>query len=65
MPKMKTHKGAKKRFKLTASGKVRYKRSYAGHLMSGKSGDHKRKLRQPATLAGGVQKRIRTLIADH
>jgi large subunit ribosomal protein L35 len=63
MPKMKTHKGAKKRFKLTASGKVRYKRSYAGHLMSGKSGDHCRKMRRAATLKGAVQKRIRTLIA--
>ncbi len=63
MPKMKTHKGAKKRFKLTATGKVKFKRSCAGHLMSGTTGDQCRKMRKPAYLKGGVQKRIRTLIA--
>ncbi|MCS6850075.1 MAG: 50S ribosomal protein L35 [Gemmataceae bacterium] len=45
MPKMKTHKGAKKRFRLTASGKL--KRSQAGkkHLNSHKTGKRKRQLR--------------------
>jgi large subunit ribosomal protein L35 len=47
MPKMKTHKGAQKRFKVTASGKI--KRGQAGkrHLLSHKSGKRKRHLRAP------------------
>ncbi len=51
MPKMKTHKGSAKRMRVTASGKIKYKKSNAGHLMSGKSGNRKRKLRQPGILA--------------
>ncbi len=45
MPKMKTHKGSKKRFRVTASGKL--KRSQAGkkHLLSHKTGKRKRHLR--------------------
>jgi large subunit ribosomal protein L35 len=47
MPKMKTHKGSQKRFKVTGSGKI--KRSQAGkkHLLSHKSGKRKRHLRSP------------------
>ena len=56
--KMKTHKGALKRFKVTAKGKVRYRRSFAGHLMSGKSGDRRRKLRKPAYLFPTMGKKI-------
>ena len=59
MPKMKPHKGLKKRFKVTATGKVKFKKSFSGHLMSGKSGDRKRKLRQPAILAKPLTKRVR------
>lgn len=50
MPKMKTHKGLKKRIKVTAKGKVVYKHPNAGHLMSGKSGSRVRRLRKPAVL---------------
>ena len=46
MPKMKTHKGIKKRVRLTAKGKVRHKRANAGHLMSGKSSKRKRAIRK-------------------
>ncbi len=59
MPKMKTHKGLKKRIKITAKGKVRYKRSFAGHLMSGKSGDRCRAMRRPSLLEGAIKKRIK------
>jgi large subunit ribosomal protein L35 len=47
MPKMKTHKGSKKRFRVTASGKL--KRSHAGkkHLNSPKTAKRKRQLRRP------------------
>ncbi len=59
MPKMKTHKGLKKRVRITANGKVRYKRANSGHLMSGKSGNRCRRMRKPAILKGGIQDRIK------
>ncbi len=59
---MKTHKGIKKRVKLTARGKVRHKRSCARHLMSGKSGNRCRGLRRPAVLKGGIRKRMKVAL---
>lgn len=44
MPKRKTHKGLKKRVKITASGKVKAHTSFTGHLMSVKTGKRKRHL---------------------
>jgi len=51
MPKMKTHKGIAKRVKITAKGRVKYKKSNAGHLMSGKSAARRRQLRRRGSLA--------------
>ncbi|MFQ5489621.1 MAG: 50S ribosomal protein L35 [Phycisphaerae bacterium] len=62
MPKMKTHKGAKNRVRLTAKGKVRFKRSFAGHLMSGKSGSRVRRARKPSFLSGAIAKRVKRLV---
>ncbi len=59
MPKMKTHKGLQKRVKLTAKGKVKRRMSFAGHLMSGKSGKRCRQLRQAALLTGKIAKNIK------
>ena len=58
MPKMKTHKGLKKRVRVSARGKVKFKQANAGHLMSGKSGGRVRRMRKPAILKGGLRKRI-------
>ncbi len=44
MPKQKTHKGLKKRVKVTANRKIKHKRSGAGHLMSKKSAKRRRKV---------------------
>jgi large subunit ribosomal protein L35 len=44
MPKQKTHKGLSKRVKVTASGKVKHKHSFGGHLMSSKSAKRRRKI---------------------
>ena len=46
MPKQKTHKGLAKRVKVTANGKIKRRRSFSGHLLSGKSGKRLRNLRQ-------------------
>lgn len=60
--KLKSHKGARKRLKVTASGKVRYKRSFAGHLMSGKSGDRCRRLRKYGYLHESIAKKMRSVL---
>jgi large subunit ribosomal protein L35 len=62
MPKMKTHKGARKRFRVTASGKL--KRSQAGkkHLNSPKTGKRKRQLRAKVTDAGKLARKYITLM---
>jgi large subunit ribosomal protein L35 len=44
--KLKTHKGAQKRFKLTASGKVSRRHAFARHILTSKSSRRKRKLGQ-------------------
>ena len=62
MPKMKTHKGVKRRMKITATGKVRYRHPNAGHLMSGKSGKRRRALRKPAILTGALAKRAKAAV---
>ena len=63
MPKMKPHKGLRKRVKLTAKGKVKRRMSFAGHLMSGKSGNRRQRLRKAAMLTGRIAKNIRTALA--
>ena len=45
MPKMKTNKGARKRFKMTASGKIKHKRANTRHILTGKAKSRKRHLR--------------------
>jgi large subunit ribosomal protein L35 len=50
MPKLKTHKGIKKRFKVSATGKVSHKRAGSSHLMSHKNGKQIRRLRKKSTL---------------
>ena len=58
MNKFKPHKGLKKRVKVTATGKVKHKRSFAGHLMSSKSGRRCQRLRAAALLSGAFQKTV-------
>ena len=55
--KMKTHKGAKKRFKVSATGKVSHKRCGSSHLNSHKSGSQIRKLRKKSFLKIGAEAR--------
>jgi len=58
MAKMKTHKGTQKRFKRTASGKLKRSHAYTSHLFANKSQKQKRKLRKSALVSKGDQKRI-------
>ncbi|MEL6341578.1 MAG: 50S ribosomal protein L35 [Myxococcota bacterium] len=50
MPKQKTHSGAKKRFKLTGTGKVKFKRSKMRHILTKKNSKLKRNLRKTGYL---------------
>lgn len=62
MPKMKTHKGAAKRFKITKSGKVKVKRAGLRHILTSKSTKRKRGLRHPGILDGKDAANIRALM---
>ncbi len=53
MPKLKTHKGLKKRVKVSSKGKIKRQKAFKGHLMSGKSGNRKRKLRKKTLISKG------------
>jgi large subunit ribosomal protein L35 len=52
VPKIKTHKGIKKRVKVTATGKVKFHKHNKGHLLSNKSGNRRRRLRRTTTITG-------------
>jgi large subunit ribosomal protein L35 len=62
MPKMKTHSGAKKRFKLTAKGKVVGRHSFTSHILEKKSPKRKRHLGQPAMISKHDEGRVKTLL---
>ncbi len=59
MHKLKAHKGLKKRMKVTATGKVKRRSSFAGHLMSGKSGRRRQRLRKAVLVPGKFADNIR------
>ncbi|MFH0910647.1 MAG: 50S ribosomal protein L35 [Planctomycetota bacterium] len=63
MPKIKTHKGVKKRFRLTRTGKVVSACAYTGHIKATKSAKRKRRLRRGGVLSPVEAKRIRRLLA--
>lgn len=50
MPKMKTHSGAKKRFKRTATGKLRGRKAYSSHILEKKSPKRKRNMARPVEI---------------
>jgi large subunit ribosomal protein L35 len=62
MPKMKTHRGAAKRFKVTGSGKVRRRHAYKSHLLKKKTAKRKRRLRAEATVSQVDTKKIKRLL---
>lgn len=62
MPKMKTHRGAAKRFKRTGSGKFKRYRAFKSHLLTKKSARRKRRLRQSTTISASDYKRVERLL---
>jgi len=62
MPKMKTHSGAKKRFEITRTGKIRRRKAFMNHILEKKSADRKRNLNRMTVVAKGDEKNIRKLL---
>ena len=64
MPKMKTHSGAKKRFKVTAKGKVKGRHAFTSHILEKKNAKRKRRLGHDAVLKDGDAKRVKRLLRE-
>lgn len=64
MPKLKTHRGAAKRFKVTGTGKVKKNKAFHSHILEHKSPKQKRNLRRGGLVAAGDMRRVKRMIAD-
>ena len=62
MPKVKTHRGAAKRFKLTGSGKIRRRKAFRAHLLEKKASKRTRRLARGAEVTGGDRKRVQRML---
>ncbi len=63
MPKMKSHRGAAKRFKKTGTGRVKRGQAYTSHILTKKTPKRKRHLRQSALISKADEKRVKRLLA--
>ena len=63
MPKLKSHSGAKKRFNLTKTGKVKRAKAFKSHILSKKSTKRKRGFRQETEIAAADRKVIKSRLA--
>jgi large subunit ribosomal protein L35 len=62
MPKLKTHRGAKKRFSFTGSGKIKRSKANASHILTKKNQKRKRNLRKSTILVDAEYKRVKDLL---
>ena len=62
MPKIKTYRGAKKRFKVTSGGKVLRRHSMKSHILTKKTTKRKRRLRQPTEVQAKFAGKIKQMI---
>ncbi len=63
MPKMKSHRGARKRMKVTGTGKISMHAAYRRHLLSSKTSKQKRQLRRVLIVTGKLAKKLRSMIS--
>jgi large subunit ribosomal protein L35 len=63
MPKMKSHKGAKKRFKVTGTGKIKRKKAGKSHILTKKSSKRKRQLRKDTTVDKTHEKSVKQMLS--
>ena len=64
MPKIKTHRGAAKRFKRTATGKFKRSQAYKSHILTKKNTKRKRHLDMPTTVSKADQKRVARMLPN-
>jgi large subunit ribosomal protein L35 len=64
MPKLKTHSGAKKRFRVTAKGKLRGRHSFSSHILEKKSPKRKRHFATPVEISKADRPRVRKLLQE-
>ncbi len=64
MPKMKTNRGAAKRLRKTATGKIRRRRANKSHILTKKDRKRKRRLRSPTLVAKSDEKRVKRLLVN-
>jgi large subunit ribosomal protein L35 len=62
MPKMKSHRGAAKRFKLSPTGKIRRRRAFGNHILGKKSAKRKRRIDAPEVVSKADQRNARRLL---
>lgn len=62
MPKMKTHRGAAKRFRVTGTGKIRRRKAFRAHLLEKMASKRTRRLARGAEVTGGDKKHIERLL---
>jgi len=62
MPKIKTNRGARKRFRVTASGKIKRAKAYTSHILTKKSSKRKRKLRRSTEVSEVDTRRVRRML---
>lgn len=65
MPKMKTNRGAAKRFRVTKNNKVKYQKAFKRHLLESKSSKHKRQATRPGFIDKTHQKQLLQLLPYH
>jgi large subunit ribosomal protein L35 len=64
VPKLKTHRGAAKRFKATGTGKVKRGKAYHRHILTKKNAKRCRNLRTATLVAPGDMKRVKAMLPD-
>ncbi len=62
MPKIKTNRGARKRFHLSGTGKIKRKKAFSSHILTKKSSKRKRKLRQSTTVSKADSRRVKRML---
>jgi large subunit ribosomal protein L35 len=64
MPKMKSNRGAKKRFRVSATGKIKHRRNYKSHILTKKAAKRKRDLRKYKYVHDNDVPRVQTMILE-
>lgn len=62
MPKMKTHRGAAKRFRTTGGGKIKRRKAYKSHILAKKTRKRKRRLRKSTLVATADKRRVKRML---